>query len=149
MGTCTDGVGQKTTTTFNGVDVDKTAPTCSTSVDPAVLWMPNSKPVAIKGTATANDTLSGVARLVGGAVTSNEALAAGDVQGFAVNSAYSAPLQLRAVVPDMGQLKATRNGSGTGRIYTQAFAVTDQAGNTNTRPCAWTVTVPHDQSSGR
>jgi hypothetical protein len=148
-GTCTDGVGQKTTTTFTGVDVDKMAPTCSTTVDPSVLWPANSKAVAIRGTVTAGDALSGVARVVGGAVTSNEALAAGDVQGLAVNSPYATPLQLNAVVPDLGQLKATRNGSGNGRTYTQAFTVTDQAGNTNATRCTWTVTVPHDQGSGR
>jgi hypothetical protein len=38
-------------------------------------------------------------------------------------------------------------GSGTGRTYTQTVTVTDQAGNKNTTPCTWTVTVPHDQGN--
>ena len=146
-GTCTDGVGQKTTATFTGTNVDKTAPTCTTTVNPSILWAPNGKPVAITGTTTGGDALSGVARVAGGAVTSNEALAPGDVQGFAVNSTFATALQLSASVPVTGQLKATRNGNGNGRTYSQAFTVTDQAGNTNTTPCTWTVTVPHDQSN--
>ena len=48
-GTCTDGLGQQATTTFTGINVDKTPPTCSISVSPTVLWPANSKPVAITG----------------------------------------------------------------------------------------------------
>ena len=148
-GTCTDGIGQKTPTTFTPINVDKTPPTCPTSVSPTVLWSTNSKPVAITGTTTARDNLSGVASVVGGAVTSNEALAAGDVTGFVINTAFAAPLRLSAVVNIAGQLKATRTPSGSGRTYAQTVTVTDQAGNTNTTPCTWTVTVPRDQGPAR
>jgi hypothetical protein len=147
-GTCTDGVGQKTSTTFTGIDVDKTPPTCSVTVSPTTLWPPNGKPVAISGTVTAADTLSGIASVVGGTVTANEMLAAGDVQGFAVNTTYAVPLKLSASVSVSGQLVATRAGSGNGRTYAQTVTVTDQAGNTNTTPCTWSVTVPHDQGGG-
>ena len=92
---------------------------------------------------TVGDNLSGIARVVGGAVTSNEALAAGDVTGFTVNTTYASPLQRGAVVNLNGTLVAKRTGGGNGRIYTQMVTVTDQAGNTAS--CTWTVTVPHDQ----
>ena len=147
-GTCTDGLGQKTPTTFTSINVDKTAPTCSMTVSPTVLAPPNGKPVAITGTATAGDLLSGVASVVGAAVTSNEGLATGDVQGFTIKSAFSDPLKLSALVGITGQLNATRTGSGSGRSYSQTVTVTDQAGNTNSTPCTWTVTVPHDQGAG-
>jgi hypothetical protein len=143
--TCTDGVGKTATTKVTGIDVDKTPPTCAVSVTPAVLWPPNGKPVAITGTVTVGDTLSGLASVVGGPVTSNETLGAGDVQGFVVNTTYPAPLPLSAVVNITGQLAAKRSGSGSGRTYSQTITVKDQAGNTNTTPCTWTVTVPHDQ----
>ena len=64
------------------------------------------------------------------------------MRGFAVNAT---PLQLNAVVNVAGTLVATRAGDGSGRTYSQRVTVTDQAGNTNTAPCAWTVTVPRDQ----
>jgi hypothetical protein len=82
-------------------------------------------------------------------VTSNETLAPGDVQGFVANTSYPAPLQLSAVVNLAGQLVAKRSGDGNGRTYTQPLTVKDQAGNTNAKPCTWTVTVPHDQAPGR
>ena len=146
-GTCTDGLGQKTTTTFTGINVDKTPPTCSTTVSPTVLWPANAKPVAITGTVTVGDNLSGIASVVGGTITSNEALKSGDVQGFTVNTTYPSPLQLSAVLDLTGTLVAKRTGNGSGRIYSQTVTVTDHAGNTNATPCTWTVTVSHDQGS--
>ena len=147
-GTCTDGVGQKATTTFTGINVDKTPPTCSITVSPTVLWPANSKPVAITGTVTVGDNLSGIASVVGGTITSNEALGSGDVQGLTVNATYTSPLKLSAVLNLTGTLVAKRAGGGSGRIYSQTVTVTDQAGNTNAAPCTWTVTVPHDRGSG-
>ena len=144
-GTCTDGVGQATPTTFTAINVDKTPPSCATVVTPTVIWSPDGKPVAITGTVTASDNLSGLARVLGGAVTSNEKLGRNDVRGFAVNATYATPLQLNAVVNVAGTLVATRAGDGSGRTYSQRVTVTDQAGNTNTAPCTWTVTVPRDQ----
>ena len=144
-GTCTDGLGQTATTTFTGINVDKTAPACSIRVSPTVLWPANSKPVAITGTVTVGDNLSGIASVVGGTITSNEALGSGDVQGFTVNATYPSPLKLSAVLNLTGTLVAKRAGDGSGRIYTQLVTVTDQAGTTAS--CTWTVTVPHDQAN--
>jgi hypothetical protein len=144
-GTCTDGLGQTATTTFTGINVDKTPSTCSIRVSPTVLWPPDSKPVAITGTVTVGDNLSGIASVVGGTITSNETLGSGDVQGFTVNATYTSPLKLSAVLNLTGTLVAKRAGNGSGRIYSQLVTVTDQAGNTAS--CTWTVTVPHDQAN--
>ena len=148
-GTCTDGIGQATPTTFTPINVDKTPPTCATTVSPTVLWAPDAKLVAITGTTTVGDNRSGVASVVGSAVTSNEAMAPSDVQGFVIKTTVGAPLTLSTVVPIAGQLRATRNPAGSGRTYSQTVTVTDHAGNTNTMPCTWTVTVPRDQAPGR
>jgi hypothetical protein len=45
-----------------------------------------------------------------------------------------------------GLLRAQRDGSGTGRIYTLRYTVTDVAGNTSA--CDTQVSVPHDLSKG-
>ena len=142
-GTCTDGLGQARTTTFAGINVDKTPPSCAVRVSPTVIWSPDGKPVAITGTVTAGDNLSGLATVVGGAVTSNEKLGRNDVRGFIINTPYATPLKLGAVVNFTGTLVATRAGDGRGRTYAQLVTITDQAGNTAT--CTWTVTVPRDQ----
>lgn len=144
-GTCTDGLGQTDTRTFTGIDIDKTPPTCSISVSPTVLWPPDSKSVAITGTVTIGDNLSGIASVVGGPVTSNEDLGHGDVQGFTVNTTYASPLKLRAILNLTGTLVAKRAGNGSGRSYSQVVAITDQAGNSAS--CSWTVTVTHDQAT--
>ncbi|MDT4955327.1 MAG: hypothetical protein QOJ02_3465 [Acidobacteriota bacterium] len=44
------------------------------------------------------------------------------------------------------QLRADRNGSGNGRVYTITFKVSDAAGNTTT--LTRQVVVPHDQGNG-
>jgi len=44
------------------------------------------------------------------------------------------------------QLRATRDGSGDGRVYTITFLVRDVAGNTTTVSAQ--VSVPHDQGNG-
>jgi hypothetical protein len=43
------------------------------------------------------------------------------------------------------QLRATRDGSGDGRVYTITFSVRDANGNATTATSK--VTVPHDQGS--
>ncbi len=111
-----------------------------------MLWPPDLKLVAITGTVAVQDNLSGLASVVGGSVMSNEAIAPGDVPGFAVNTTYATPLPLSAVVNFSGQLRAARNGTGSGRTYSQTITVKDQAGNTT--PCTWTVTVPLDLGTG-
>lgn len=44
-----------------------------------------------------------------------------------------------------GQLRAQRDGSGSGRVYTLHYTAADVAGNTS--GCDATVKVPHDQGA--
>jgi hypothetical protein len=131
--TCTDGVGQKTVEKFTDIDVDKTPPTCTVSV----IASDKLKPGALSGQVTAGDNLSGVGSVVDGPVTSKQALAAGEVQGFDFNTTYDDPLKLSAVVDFTGELKPPSGG----RLYQQTVTVKDQAGNTNTTPCTWAHSV--------
>ena len=55
-----------------------------------------------------------------------------DIQGWLVGTADV-----------LGQLRAERSGSGTGRIYTFSYSGKDASGKKATATC--TVTVPHDQ----
>jgi hypothetical protein len=41
------------------------------------------------------------------------------------------------------RLRAARNGSGSGRVYTVTYTLTDAAGNSS--ELSATVTVPHDR----
>lgn len=68
--------------------------------------------------------------------SSNESDAASDIAGFTVGG--------QAV---RGQVRAERNGRGTGRVYTFGYQGTDLAGNAAS--CSTVVTVPHDRGRGR
>jgi hypothetical protein len=120
-----DHVEASHTLTFN---IDTTAPAIAGMPAACSVWPPNNKLVAI-ATVTAADATSGVAPgSLAIHVTSNEALGAGDVL---VNGGSV-------------QLRASRAGSASGRIYTIVSSVSDVAGNTATATA--TCTVPHDQS---
>ena len=97
------------------------------SPSPSLLWPANHKMVAVTVSYTASDNCPGAPGCIL-AVTSNEALAAGDV-----------------VIVDAHhvQLRAERLGSGSGRTYTIAVTCTDAMASASTRTA--TVTVPHDQ----
>jgi len=97
------------------------------SASPNVLWPPNNKLVlvtvnySVVGCGTVNCTLS---------VSNNE-----------TGSADAVVVDAHHVL-----LRATRLGSGTGRIYTITIKCADGAGNTTSQTV--TVTVPHDQGHG-
>ena len=106
------------------------APTC-TSVAPSqtALWPPNNKFVPV--------TLGGGSDPDGDAIT----LA---VTGIAQDEPASAGGDASVGTGRVVNLRASRNGSGDGRIYEIAFTITDAHGAT----CSATtkVSVPHDQS---
>jgi hypothetical protein len=65
-------------------------------------------------------------------ITCNETLAADDVQGATLNT------------DDRSfQLKATRAGGGSGRVYTITYRARDASGNATLKSAQ--VVVPHDQ----
>lgn len=132
-GTCTDVAGNSASATVSGINIDKTPPTVACSASPNVLWPPNNMLVPITVSVNVSDTLSGPNGFTLVSVSNNEPDSGqGDIQGFVTGTASTS-----------GQLRATRLGSGTGRVYTLTYSGSDRAGNTAT--CTTTVTVPHDQ----
>lgn len=131
--TAIDNAGNSNTTTVTGINIDQTPPTTTVTVDKPTLWPPNNKFVPITVTVHAQDSGSGVASVTLTSITCNEDANPADyVQGA----------QLGADCTKFSLL-ATRNGKGTGRVYTITYTVTDKAGNSTTASA--TVTVPHDQ----
>ena len=111
--------------------IDRTPPTVTCSATPNNVWPPNNQFVTINATVTVNDATSGPAGFTLLAVTNNET-GTGDVQGWTVGT------------PDtQGQIRASRNGNGNGRIYTLTYQGRDAAGNRAL--CSTTVTVPKSQ----
>jgi hypothetical protein len=114
--------------------VDNTPPVLTCRATPNQVWPPNNKLVPVSVAVTVSDTGSGTDgsfTLV--SATSNEPDGgSGDIQGFTVGTASTS-----------GSVRASRLGSGNGRIYTFTYQASDRAGNTAT--CSTTVRVPHDQ----
>ena len=135
-GTATDVAGNQATATVGGINIDKTAPSCTASASPNRLWPPDHKLVTVNVAVATSDSLSGAAGYTLLSVTSNEpdngpddGNTVNDIQGFEIGT------------PDTrGKLRAERSGSGSGRIYTLTYQVTDLAGNTAT--CSAQVAVP-------
>jgi hypothetical protein len=110
------------------VRVDKTAPTGTLSVAPGTLWPPNQRMVTITPSLSASDASGMPVTVSGIAVSSNEPQsAAGDW----------------TVSQTTLQLRAAREGRGSGRVYTVTYTLTDIAGNSAN--VSTTVTVPHDR----
>ncbi|HEV8585064.1 MAG TPA: hypothetical protein VGT02_08850 [Methylomirabilota bacterium] len=139
--TTTDNADNLAAVTSPAVKIDRTAPTVTCSVSPNRLWPPTRRLIPITATVNVADTLSGPAGFKLMSVTSSErdsGLGGGDV-----------PNDIQGFVPGTasvrGSLRAERDPSGNGRVYTLTYQGLDQAGNTQT--CAATVTVPHDQGN--
>jgi len=100
------------------------------AASPSSLWPPNDKLVNVAIAYTATDTCGAAAPVTCSlSVTSNE----GSSADWSVVDAHDV------------QLRATRDGSGSGRIYTVTITCTDTAGAAS--DAAVTVTVPHDQGN--
>ena len=113
---------------------DETAPTLEVSLSPDKIWPPNHKYVRVTATVTTTDNLdpNPVIRLV--SVTSNEP-DDGEDDGDTVDDIV--------IIDDLTfDLRAERSGSGSGRIYTITYEVTDACGNTTMQSA--TVIVPHN-----
>lgn len=114
---------------------DTTGPSISSvTADPSMLWPPNNKMRAVTISVDATDGGAGFAGCSITSVDSNEGGSAHEP-----DVAFTGPLTLN--------LRAERNGSGSGRIYTARISCTDAAGNVSVGNA--TVTVPHDQGGRR
>jgi hypothetical protein len=107
--------------------VDTTPPTiASVSASPETLWPPNGQLVPVVISVSASD-LSATDTCSISAVVSNEP----DPGSSSVTGALAL------------LLKASRNGNGSGRVYTITVVCRDASGNTTS--ATTTVYVPHDQ----
>jgi hypothetical protein len=132
-GLCADLAGNSASATVSGINIDRTPPLVSCSANPNSLWPPNRKLVPVNTAVTVSDRLSGAAGFTLVSVTSNEPDSGlGDIQGYVVGRPSTS-----------GFLRATRLGSGTGRVYTFTYSGNDLAGNSTS--CSTSVVVPHDQ----
>lgn len=114
---------------------DTTGPAiASATASPGMLWAPNNKMVAITVSVDASDAGSGLAGCSITSVDSNEG-----------GSAHEPDVELTGDLTM--NLRAERNGNGSGRIYTAHITCTDAVGNTSSS--AASVAVPHDQGKGK
>lgn len=115
------------------VEIDATPPSVACSAAPSTLWPPDNKLAAVTVAVEVTDAGSGPGAFGLTSATSNEP-GGDDIQSFTLGT------------PDVsGLLRAQRDGSGTGRVYTLGYTAADVAGNTAS--CDATVTVPHDQGT--
>jgi hypothetical protein len=134
--TARDASGNTSTATQRVTIADTRPPSLSVSVTPARLWPPNHQMVTIDVSITAADGCDPdpAVRLV--SVTSNEpddgagdGATAEDIQGATLGTDDRA-----------FQLRAERQGGGTGRVYTVTYEAQDAHGNVATAQA--TVRVP-------
>jgi hypothetical protein len=123
---------------------DTTAPIIdSASASPSVLWPPNHKFVAVNVSVVAHDVCDPAPTCAVVAIASNEPPTGGG-QGntepdFQFTTQYvTTPAKLSV------QLRAERQGTGKGRVYTITVNCKDVANNVSL-PATTTVSVPHNQ----
>ena len=134
----TDVMGASDTDTVAVTVIDTIAPVVALHMTPSRLWPPNHKMKTVQAVLDIQDCdpLTTV-ELV--SVTSNEpenGLGDGDTSGDIAGAGLGT--DDRSV-----QVRAERSGTGSGRIYTFVYRVTDGSGNFSDATA--TVTVPHDQ----
>jgi predicted extracellular nuclease len=116
---------------------DEIAPTIEVSVSPDMLWPANHKYVTVEATVVAGDNSDADPTVTLVSVTSNEPDNGPD-DGNTIND-------IVIIDDDTFSLRAERSGSGSGRIYTITYQVTDDCGNTTIASA--TVWVPLSQSA--
>jgi uncharacterized protein len=107
-------------------------PTLRVSVSPDLLWPPNHRYVTVQATVTVSDNEDPDPELELVSVASNEP-DNGPGDGNTTND-------IVIVDDDTFRLRAERNESGSGRIYTITYQATDDCGNSTVRSA--TVSVP-------
>ena len=104
----------------------------SLTASPSTIWPPNNKMVDVTVTANVVDNVDATPTVRIYDITCNESIAPGD-------AVITGPLTAK--------LRASREGNGTGRVYTVHIEAIDDAGNRSIGTVL--VTVPHDQSRRR
>lgn len=117
---------------------DTTPPEISYTIENKSLWPPNNKMKLAISDIAAEDNVSGQVE-PSVSVESNESSPS---QGRGNNRSNWELIDNGDGTYDL-ELRAQRNGNGTGREYTVTITATDEAGNTATETAE--ITVPHDQ----
>ena len=113
---------------------DEIAPTLEVSLSPNSLWPPNHKYVTVEATAVAGDDFDPTPAVTLVSVTSNEPdNAPGDGDGNTAND-------IVILDRDSFRLRAERDETGSGRVYTVTYRAADDCDNTTTESA--TVMVP-------
>ena len=134
-----DGVNAAVTRDIEVSVTDSTAPTLSPVPDKSILWPPNHKMVDITIEANASDNTGGVTLTA--TVSSNEpdsGLWDGDI-----GPDWTEPVIDQETGIITLQLRAERDDSGDGRIYTITVTATDVSNNSSNVQLE--IIVPHDQ----
>jgi len=128
-GTCTDLAGNVSAPAgVGGINIDKTEPVISGMPVPnCSIWPPNKQLVQIAAVLAADADSAIAPGSLSLSVTSNEAIDDSDI----------------VIMDGVVQVRADREGKGTGRIYTVTAKASDIAGNSTT--VTGSCTVPHDQ----
>jgi N-acetylneuraminic acid mutarotase len=136
----TDGAGNTSTCETEVTVVDTTPPLISATLSPALLWPPNHRMVDVGASVVATDVCSTPAVLLTSATNSElddapgggDGNTTGDIQGAQVGT------------PGFDfQLRAERDGGGSGRAYRITYTAVDGSGNQASASSI--VFVPHDQ----
>jgi hypothetical protein len=110
---------------------DTIPPTITAAASPSALWPPNHKMWNVNATAVARDSCDPSPAVTLFSAASNEPNDGDDIQGAAIGA------------PDFHlQLRAERDGGGTGRVYALTYKATDRSDNGSTASAL--VNVPHD-----
>ena len=144
--TATDDSGNSASCTTTVTVVDTTTPTITTSGKQKVLWPANHK----YQTVSISDCVASVKDIcdAGVGIKSIEITSVSSDEPEEVTGDGDGNTMADIVIKDSQtvDLRAEREGTGNGRVYTINYEVTDISGNTATGFCQ--VWVPHDQGAG-
>ncbi len=128
--TAADDSGNSSNCSFNITVVDTTPPDFELSVEPTGIWPPNNKMVRITPAWVVGDICDPAPEV--------------SLAGITVNEVDETPGDSNILIDTDGSiyLRAERNDSGSGRIYTITYQARDHSENVTVRSA--TVTVPHD-----
>ncbi|MBZ5637376.1 MAG: HYR domain-containing protein [Acidobacteriia bacterium] len=138
-----DAYGNQGTCQTSVTVQDTLPPTISVSSNPNVLWPPNHSMASVVNTVVATDICDPNPIVILTSATSSEPDDANGVgDGSTINDIQGAALG----TPDFSiDLRAERDGHGSGRVYTMTYQVTDSSGHSASGSSM--VSVPHDRGS--
>jgi len=120
--------------------VDTTAPTLTVELEPSAAWPPNHKFVAVEAKVTAADACDAAPEIRLVSVISNES-ENGQGDGSTSPDVRGA---LLGIDDRQFELRAERNGGGSGRVYTVTYEAEDASGNTGYGSATYEISKSQD-----